>query len=487
MTLRTWLRPRPAHTTAPRPRTRLGVQHLEAREVPATGLLSAFSLGDAVGSVNAQDVAADAAGNSYLTGSFTGTVDFDPTDAADAADTLTARGADGVADAFVAKYAADNALVWVRRMGGDTHDRADQVAVDAAGNVYVCGDFTGAGDFGPTALGSAGGSDGFVVKLNAAGVVQLAKRWGGVHNDTGVGVGTDAAGSVYALGTRNTGSSSSAGNGYDILKFATRDRDSWAKSIPTQKNPFSGGGFAVDAAGNTFVGGVFLGLVDFDPGSGSKLLSAGTTSYSGFVLKLTAAGNYGWVSGFSGGGSYVSHLAVDGAGGVVLNGYCGAGVTFRPYAGGPATAMPVGQNVVTKLNAAGGLVWTRGSAGDTSTSDLAVDAAGNIYLTGSFSGTVDFDPGVGAFVRSTAAGISQYSTDVYVMKLTAAGDFAWAGTFGGTGMDWGTGVAVDPTGTVYLAGYFAGTVDFDPDPLGTFDLTNPGTKRNSFLVKLAQS
>jgi hypothetical protein len=63
----------------------------------------------------------------------------------------------------------------------------------------------------------------------------------------------------------------------------------------------------------------------------------------------------------------------------------------------------------------------------------------------------------------------------------------WAETFGGTtggGIGWP--VAVDSAGTVYLAGVYLGTVDFDPDPFATYDLTNPGPYGNLFLVKLTQ-
>jgi hypothetical protein len=112
---------------------------------------------------------------------------------------------------------------------------------------------------------------------------------------------------------------------------------------------------------------------------------------------------------------------------------------------------------------------------------LDVDSAGSIYATGAFYGTVDLDPGAGSNTHTTAGG-----GDIFVEKRTAAGNYSWAETFGGTGLDVGFGIAVDPTGGVHLAGFYSGTVDFDPDPLNTYYLTNPGTFANAFRLRLRQ-
>jgi hypothetical protein len=76
--------------------------------------------------------------------------------------------------------------------------------------------------------------------------------------------------------------------------------------------------------------------------------------------------------------------------------------------------------------------------------------------------------------------------DIYVVKLTSAGNFSWAESFGGTGYDQGRGIAVDSTGKVHIAGAFEDSVDFDPDPISTYVLTTPGEYRNAFLLRLGQ-
>ena len=118
----------------------------------------------------------------------------------------------------------------------------------------------------------------------------------------------------------------------------------------------------------------------------------------------------------------------------------------------------------------GDLVWTRrlgGASGDNGRG-VAVDGSGNVYTTGIFLGTSDFDPGAGTF-NLTAAGES----DVFVSKLDSSGSLVWVRQLGGTGTDVGSHVAVDGSGNVYTAGHFSGMADFDPG-VGTFDLTAAG-------------
>src|SRR5438552_2041239 len=96
-----------------------------------------------------------------------------------------------------------------------------------------------------------------------------------------------------------------------------------------------------------------------------------------------------------------------------------------------------------------------GGPGDDQGTAIAVDAAGNVYATGGFSGTVDFDPGPGVFNLTSAGGY-----DAFVSKLDGAGNFVWARALGSSTDD-GNGIAVDGAGNVYTTGAFQGTADFD--------------------------
>lgn len=101
---------------------------------------------------------------------------------------------------------------------------------------------------------------------------------------------------------------------------------------------------------------------------------------------------------------------------------------------------------------------------------MGVNASGNVHVTGYFEGTVDFDPGPGPFHPTSAGG-----DDADVSKPEASGNFAWAGSIGGSGNDYRGGVAVDAAGNLYATGWFTGTADLDPGP-GGHSVTSAGSE-----------
>ena len=126
------------------------------------------------------------------------------------------------------------------------------------------------------------------------------------------------------------------------------------------------------------------------------------------------------------------------------------------------------------LLSAKGLQWAKAMGGTSSydhdyAKSIAVDSSGNVYTTGYFYGTVDFNPGTGVF-NLTSAGVS----DIFISKLDASGNFVWAKAMGGTSTDLGYSIAVDGSGNVYTTGYFCGTADFNPNSGGVFNFTSTG-------------
>ncbi|APW64286.1 SBBP repeat-containing protein [Paludisphaera borealis] len=441
-------------------------------------------------------IAVDSAGNTYITGVFARETDFDPTvNRPNGTDVLTPRGA---TDAFVAKYAPDNSLVWARRMGGDdaasTADTGADLAVDSAGNVFVTGAFIGRADFGSFTLTSAGDSDAFVAKLDANGSVLWAKCWGGTTRDGGNGIAVDAAGNVVSVG--NTIAVNSAGGqnytGFEVRKFGPTGAAVWSKRIDN-----SGGtavSVATDAAGNVFVGGQFYGTTDFDPdpkktnnvaGASKMAVNGGANSY---VLKLTNSGAFGWVAPFvaktaeaSNSWAFIEDLAVDGGGSVVVGGHVSGQVDLNPSSSIDYRLPTPNQfnGFVAKLSAGGSLAWAKLTGGKYVHS-VAMDTSGAVYATGQFSAE-GFTRGSGLPDVASNGGL-----DVYVTKFTAAGSVDWALTFGGAGTDVAFGIAVDASGTIYLVGRNQYTVDFDPDPSTTHDLDGSGYL-GMFVLKLRQS
>ena len=136
--------------------------------------------------------------------------------------------------------------------------------------------------------------------------------------------------------------------------------------------------------------------------------------------------------------------------------------------------------LVAKYTADGVLLWARsfGGPGEDSITGLDLDARGNVYLSGSFQDTANFDTGWDSRTETSAGG-----QDAYVVRLDENGNLVWVRVIGGPGQDVASDVCIDPTGNVLISGSFAQTVDLDPGP-GTNTATAGGVA-DGFVVKLA--
>jgi hypothetical protein len=477
-------RPRPSRRRrAARPR----LEPLEGRAVLSAVFDSVLTIGSDTAALTSTDNAVDAAGNTYVTGMLAGAIDFDPeVFHPDGSDILTPR---GETDAYVAKYAPDNSLIWARRMGSDRNtdgeikEKGEAVSLDGAGNVLVAGLFYEQADFGPITVTSAGSSDAFIAKLDTSGNVLWAKGRGGTGQEYNSEIATDAAGNVVWAGRTGT-------TGFEVRKYSPTGSAVWSKAIVNTGG--AAGGVATDASGNVFVCGAFNGTVDFNPDPKKTAYVTGATAASGvngYVLKLTAAGVFGWVAPFVAKTAQspdarvdFKDIAVDSAGSVIVGGRFRGQVDFNPSASVdtrlPYTGDPVGDGVVVKLSSGGALTWATPLGGGRLNA-VAVDASGAVHATGNFGTT--FTPGFGLPALTNNDG-----PDVFVTKLSASGAVLWASAFGGTLAVDAFGIAVDASGTIHLAGQYYGTVDFDPDSLTTHERTNPDYL-DLFLLKLRQS
>jgi len=435
-------------------------------------------------------ITTDAGGNVYTTGYFRGTVDFDP-----GAGTAYLTSA-GQCDIFIQKLDTAGNLLWVKQMGGTPSDRGFSITIDAGGNVYTTGYFTGTADFDPgtgTAnLTSAGSEDIFILKLDTAGNFLWAKKMGGTSYDEGRSITIDAGGNVYTIGGfsgtvdfdpgAGTVNLTSAGNDdIFIQKLDSAGNLLWVKQIGETLNDY-GNSITTDAGGNVYTTGNFSGTVDFDPGAGTaNLTSAGNDDI--FIQKLDSAGNFLWVKQMGGtGNDYGSSITTDAGGNVYTTGRFSYTVDFDPGAGTNNLISSGYDDIfIQKLNSAGNLLWVKQMGGTSNDEGFSIttDAGGNVYTTGNFLGTADFDPGAGtAYLTSAGA------RDIFIQKLDSVGNILWVKQMGGTSSDRGNSITTDAGGSVYTTGGFNGTADFDPGA-GTANLTSAGSW-DIFIQKLSQ-
>jgi len=468
---------------------------------PSGNMVWAKSFGGA-GTDVGYSVAVDSDKNVYTTGSFQGVM-------------------------FVTKMDPSGNPVWTKSFGGAGKNVGYSVAVGSDNNVYVTGSFRGTVDFDPDPdnivnLTSNNDSlDVFMMKMDPLGNLVWAKSFGGLGHDEGFSVAVDSSDNdspdnVYVTGrfqrtanfTPGTGTTNliSYRGSWDgfVAKMDSLGNLVWAKSFgnskPEPKDHLNdyGTSVAVDSSGNVYVTGWFGGKLEFHDGADTATLNplrnpsvdvhccghrSGRPDV--FVTKMDPLGNLVWAKSF--GGIYEDmgfSVAVDSENNVYVTGSFEGTVDFDPD---PANFVGLTSNndsldvFVTKMDPLGNLVWAKsfGDATEDKGFSVAVDSENNVYVTGNFRGTVEFDPDPANFVGLTS---NNDSLDVFVTKMDPSGNLVWAKSFGDTTEDKGISVAVDSSDNVYVTGNFRGTLDFDSDEEGIPELTS-NDSQDVFVIK----
>ncbi len=432
-------------------------------------------------------VTTDAAGNVYATGQFRGLVDMDP------GPDSTIYNANGSGEAFLLKLDPSGNVTKTFHYGNTTggHTVAGcNLAIDGTGNIVTAGYFEGSNvDFDPDLVATfklnsiSSNNNVFVQKLDPEGRFLWAVRWAygfeaGSNNmaETGPAMALDNAGNVFTVGrftgTKDfdpgTGVFNLAGGAYDgyVSKLNTNGEFQWAKqfAIDTLAGSYVWPkSVSVDGANNLYVAGLFKGAVDFNPDAAAANTLTSQTQV-GFLVKLSATGEFLWVKTFGSNNrplfNYHAANAViaDAAGNAYVTG------SFMDTLNlGNIRLISNGNSdiFVAKLNPSGNAVWAKhiGTFYDTEEgTSIRLDANGDVYTTGIFRGSPDFNPGPGAAILSTNG-----AADVFVLKLSAAGDFVWARNYGGpAGNERIQDIAIAGD-AVYTVGRFQDVVNFDPN------------------------
>lgn len=241
---------------------------------------------------------------------------------------------------------------------------------------------------------------------------------------------------------------------------------------------------ATDANGNIYVTGRFEGTVDFDPGSGTaNLATTGSGDPDIYVASYGAAGAYRWAFRIgSTGWDEGRAIAIDGNGNVVVAGGSQGTADFDPGSG--TANLAGGGSYVAKYTSNGAYILSYQLA--TVIFDFALDASGNVIVTGNFHGSVDFDPSSRrTILTSTKVSKYSYSYDIFVAKYSTSGTYLWAFKVSSAAGGNGRSVAIDASGNIYVAGEFGGTMDFNPGS-GINNLTSAG-EFDGFVAKFTSA
>jgi aspartokinase-like uncharacterized kinase len=388
----------------------------------------------------------DRKGNVYVSDSFYGTTDFDPGEGE--CYITSERGG-----MFLTKYDVSGKFLWARAVTGwiedvggsgfRTHEIHDcEIALDTENNVCATGIFRGTLDFDP-------GEGEFNLNSDAVGMF-FAKY--------------DTSGNFIWARTVNGWYEDLGNNWFRIHEI--RDSE-----------------IALDTENNVCVTGTFRGTLDFDPGEGEFYLSSEPESM--FIAKYDTAGNFIWAHAIGGyyqdfdGGCYQSKIALDKENNVCVTGTFWGTLDFDPserecklYSGGAGM-------FVAKYDTSGDFLWANSVSAwqehlgggswrshEIEDSEIALDTKNDVYLTGTFWGTLDFDPSEGECKLTSGA------KGMFVTKYDMSGNFLWARAVAGRYEDLGGGgfriheildseIALDTKMNSYVTGTFLGTLDFD--------------------------
>jgi hypothetical protein len=440
----------------------------------------ANSAGSAANSEYGQAIASDPSGNVYITGAFFGTVDFDPSAA-----TANLTSLSGSKDVFLAKYNSAGAFIWVKQIAGTNDEKPYDLVADASG-AYLAGNFLGTVDFDPNAgtnnitfLGGGTDGDGFFAKYDVNGNLSWVDRIGSTVNDRVTSIAIDASANVYVTGfiggnadmdpSASSASLNVSGtyNAY-IGKYSSAGAYILAKQITGGYS--EGDDINVDASGNIYLTGSYATTNDFDPSAATANLSTSSlTQLDIFLAKYTNAGVYTFAKQIGGTGVDIGYQVVpDASGNIYLGGVFSSTCDFDPTATvNSLTSAGQGDLFVAKYDASGNLTWKTGTGGTTNDYcfGLGLDGSNNVYITGKVQGTnIDFDPSASSSLLTSA------SSCMYIASYSSAGSFLSLSSPSIASI--GNGLCVNSS--LYVAGTFAGTGDFDFSA-STSNLTSLGS------------
>lgn len=404
----------------------------------------AFSLTGAT-DIEIHSTVLTADGNILIVGSFRGTnVDFDP------GPNLNLQNSPNYRNAFIASYTKNNQLNWVKTIGGSANLNLNDVAVDASGRIYVCGNSSGTTidlDPGPASTNHA-------VPENTTGMV--------------------------------------------VACYSSVGNYRWGFIIPAEYNwelqsSVEGYHIALDKAGNILISGIFqTTLVDFDPGLGVHSYSTSTTgtmyNSDAFLVKYSQNGNYVWSTAVQSQDTDEGNsLTVDNAGNVYFCGsFSGENTSFSSGVN-PVSLTSFGSTdiFISKYDKDGNIKWAKnmGSFEMEQANDIKLDLDTNIYIAGIFKGSADMDPDKDStFIKSRG------NYDCFFAKYNPSGELIYAKSIGSDENDLVYKMEISSSNDIYLTGYYKARAnnDFDPDE-GVKKLYTNGLSGNNYLFVCSYS
>ncbi len=442
-------------------------------------LLSHFLFAQKIGWVNfvgsngndrAFNITVDENGNSYTSGYVEGSFEFEKGNPNSMVIT-------DLTDAYIVKYDKDGQFVWIKQLKSTGIGGINGLEVDDEGNVYSSGEFNKQVDFGlkedKQSLSFVGNNDSYVLKLTKDGEVAWAKQFISGSPIRVNDLAVTNTGKVYTTGFFIGQTDFNPGLDKFLLRTKGGNRDAfvtkldsngdllWAKQIGSVQTVL-GTSIAIDQNEDVYVVGNFTGTLDFygDNTLEDELSTRGSSDV--FIAKYSKTGTFLWAKQLGGDlQDFTSSVVVDHEGSVIVYANIEGTAKLGDSVFSPLTRSLDKRAIVLKLDANGVLQWSYQVAGNMYESHgkpLSFDLENNIYVGGSFEGTVDFDVSERKHLLTSTG-----KEDVFVLKIFSNGNFAWVKNLGGgvASIDnHAHAIRVDKDDNVFAVGDFSGKVDF---------------------------
>lgn len=342
-----------------------------------------------------------------------------------------------------------HAQYWMQAGGGLTIDEGYDIAIDASGNSYTTGYFTGTATFGGTTLTSSGSSDIFVAKVDNQGNHVWAQKAGGSGSDRGLSIAVDGAGNSYITGyfynTATFGGQSVSSSGLQdvfIAKYDPSGNVVWVEKAGGAGADI-GNGICIDNSGNVGITGEFAGSATF----GGTSLNSQLGSTDVFITKLDNSGAFQWTE--QGAGNFTDRgldITCDNLGNFIAVGQFSDTITFDQTHNNSMLNVVF----VIKYDGAGTEQWFEVIGGGASSTAHAVtsDGSGNIYLTGDFTGNLTF------FNTPNVTITNPNPNKIFVARYSSSGSLGWAVADGSMNAITAQGIALDGSGGPFIVGHF---------------------------------
>lgn len=414
--------------------------------------------GNWVDSANA--ITTDSLGNIYITGYFTGIVDFDFTSGVDTRESTTDNYGTFTKDIFVTKINSNGSYAWTYTAGSQGEDMGNDIEIDSNNNIYLIGHFSKSIKFDPNPNGNIyfnrGYEDFFVVKLTNNGQFGWAYSAGGTSYDSAKAITIDLQNNVYITGSfsnsvafnPSTPSNFSVSNGYMdifILKLNNLGVYSWHKTIGGTEND-SGNGIAIDSNNNIYYAGIFASSVDFNFNSIETDIKTAVSYSDLFISKINSDLTYSSTITTGGIDSSITvqNFKIDLSNNLYVSGSFYGTVDFNPFTEVDNKINSGGDDgFLLKINSDSSYAFTKtiSTSGSDSVQGICI-RNGNIFITGYTGGQIkDFivkkydNTGLETFTKTIATANAEYGNDIVVNKYN----------------------------DLYVTGVFNGVVDFNPE------------------------